>query len=938
VGESVSYLEEVSSRTPDPQRALKNLETFIQTNPGHEDALKDNIAEIANLFAYSQFLANFSINKPDLLFRSVRSFKKIASRQELMNELSARLNSCGYDKALMIFREFKKEQMIKITIRDIMDHTDTVESMEQMSDLADAIISVAHDFIKKQLSGKYGSPDEYSFAVFALGKLGAQELNYSSDVDLIFVYDTERGRTAGIVGPTGAVMNVVDNHEFYCKTATELGKFLSQNTADGFVYRVDMRLRPDGQRGDSALSLRSYELYYESWGREWERLALIRARFVCGDDLLGKEFIDMINPFLWRKYIDYSTIDEIRSLKTKIDATFKKDDIKRGYGGIREIEFFLQSMQLIYGGKEPLLKQRRTLIALHILNQKDLIGEDDYMLLTENYIYLRRIEHYIQMLNDVQTHTVPMDRDQREALARKLRFSNYDEFSRDLMERRLKIRETYNLLFGRGRDDQLMEPASIIFDGEIGDDELDAYLKSRNIKETLTSMQLIKKIKEELGVTHSLKGRRIMGVVIPQMVEKAISTSAPENALRNIVQFMNVLSANEPYLETFMGNRVLSDALIEVFSQSDYISKMMLGNPEYIDVLSGGTARRKTLSIMKKELRGMIGSGLPLNHAIRVFKKSEEIRLGTMFLNRQIGTEQFVKGLTKVAEAVVDIAIVETCKKLDVPAGSFVQVAAMGKFGGREITIGSDLDILFYVTEDLEDICFKTAERFLRVLQAYTRDGIAYKVDTRLRPDGSKGPLVNNIKGYRNYYMDHADNWEIQALIKARPVSTSREGLSDFLKMREEVLIKRALNVTREDILTMRKRIMTERKKPGPGIDIKLDQGGIAEIEFLAQYLQLQHIHEIDAHYQDTLSAIRSLRKIKKYDLKDLDALKESYVFYRTIESYLRLSLKNRIREDEREITYLSKFMGYRDVDAFLSVVREKMKRVYGISMKLYEQ
>jgi glutamate-ammonia-ligase adenylyltransferase len=937
VGEPVSYLEEASSRTPDPQRSLKNLETFIQTNPGHEDTLKEYIDEVAHLFAYSQFLANFSSNKPDILFRSVRSFKKIESRQEILDELNTRSNNYGYDEALAIFREFRKEQIIKITVRDIVDHSDTVESMEQMSDLADAIISVAHDYIKGLLSKKFGMPDEYSFAVFALGKLGAQELNYSSDVDLIFVYGSERGQTSGITGPTGTVINVIDNHEFYCKLATELAKFLSQNTADGFVYRVDMRLRPDGQRGDSALSLRSYELYYESWGRQWERLALIRTRFVCGDELLGKEFIDMINPFLWRKYIDYSTIDEIRSLKTKIDATFKKDDIKRGYGGIREIEFFIQSMQLIYGGKEPILKQRRTLIALHMLNQKDLIGEDDHVLLADNYIYLRRVEHYIQMLNDVQTHTVPLDKDQREALARKLQFRNYDEFSTDLQKRRLNIRETYNLLFGRSEDDQLMEPSSIIFDGDIGDGEIHEYLRSRDIEDTSTSMQLIKKIKEELGVTHSLKGRRIMGVVIPQMVEKAISTTAPDNALRNIVQFMDVLSVNEPYLETFMENKVLSDALIEVFSQSDYISKMMLGNPEYIDVLSGGTTRRKTLATMKKELRGMIGSGMPLNHAIRVFKKSEEIRLGTMFLNRQIGTGQLVRGLTKVAEAIVDIAMVETCKELDVPTGSFVQVVAMGKFGGREITIGSDLDILFYVTEELEDVCFKTAERFLRVLQAYTKDGIAYKVDTRLRPDGSKGPLVNNIKGYRNYYLNHADNWEIQALIKSRPVSTSKAGLCEFMKMRGNVLKKRASKVTREDILNMRKRIMTELKKPGTGIDIKLDQGGIEEIEFLVQYLQLKHVDETDVHYQDTLGAIRSLKKIKKYDLKDLEVLADSYIIFRTIESYLRLSMKSSIREDEKEIAYLSEFTGYREVDKFLTVLNEKMKKVYEISKKLYE-
>ncbi|UCG77989.1 MAG: bifunctional [glutamate--ammonia ligase]-adenylyl-L-tyrosine phosphorylase/[glutamate--ammonia-ligase] adenylyltransferase, partial [Nitrospirota bacterium] len=809
----MSWLKKASESTPDPSRSLKNLTSFAGSNPSFESKLKVNIKYVSALFSCSQFLANFSIKRPELLFDALEGVGKVDSRREIEDDLRSRIDGLSYDLAMTVFREFKKEQMIKITVRDISGMSDIVESMEQMSDLADAMISVAMDVVRSYLESKFGTLDDHSFSVFALGKLGAQELNYSSDVDLIFVYGDDRGQTTGIKGPTGAIINSLNNHEYYCRLSTEIAKFLSQNTADGFVYRVDMRLRPEGQRGDSAISLRSYELYYESWGREWERLALIRSRFVCGDEELAEEFLKMIEPFVWRKYIDYSTIDEIRSLKVKIDATFKKDDIKRGYGGIREIEFFIQSMQLIHGGKEPLLRQRRTLIALHMLHQKAHIGEDDHMLLTDNYIYLRKVEHYVQMLNDIQTHTVPVDADLREALALKLGFSSTKEFTDDLSSRRLKIRETYHLLFGPVEEEEA-GPSSIIFEEDITEEEIREYLSSKGIEETKDLLTLIQKVKDELERSLTLKGRRIMRSVLPGMVEKAISTNSPDSAMKNIVQFIDVLSANEPYLEAFMENRVLSDALIEVFSVSNYISKMILSNPEHIDVLSGGTTRRKTLASMKRELRGMTSSGMPLNHAIRIFKRSEEIRLGVMFLNRQIRVDHLVKGLTKVAESISDIVIVEVCKELGVPAGSFVQVAAMGKFGGREITIGSDLDLLFYVTEDIQDVCIKTAERFLRVLQSYTKDGIAYKVDTRLRPDGSKGPLVNNVSGYRNYYMKHADTWEIQALLKARPVSTSRDGLCSFMKMREDVLRERAKEVTKEDVVNMRERILTELRKP----------------------------------------------------------------------------------------------------------------------------
>lgn len=934
----MSYLNVAAEKTPDPQRSLKNLETFLQTNPNYEDNLKKHIDYIASLFAYSQFLANFSIRKPDILFKSVRSLMKLETQKELFDDLSLRVDGRKYQEALSVFRAFKKEQMIKITVRDIMGISETAESMEQMSDLADVIIRAAFNCVRNELEGKFGMPDEHSFAIFALGKLGAQELNYSSDVDLIFVYGNDRGQTSGIMSAAGAVINAIDNHVYYCRLATEIGKFLSQNTEDGFVYRVDMRLRPDGQRGDSALSLGSYELYYESWGREWERLALLRTRFICGDDRLGRDFVDMIAPFVWRKYIDYSTIDEIKGLKVKIDATFKKDDIKRGYGGIREIEFFIQSLQLIYGGKEPMLRQRKTLIALHMLKQKNLIGDDDQRLLSDNYIYLRRIEHYIQMLNDVQTHTVPVDKEQRQALAHKLGFESYNEFSDDLRGRRFKIRDTYNLLFGSVTGKEEIETSSIVFEEDISDDELRTYLASRRVSDTTSSIKHIKKIKEEMEAAHTLHGRRMLRAMMPHLIEKAIAMTAAENALKNLGQFIGILSTNEPYLQVFIENKAFADALIEVFSQSDYISKMILGNPEYIDVLAGGTPKSKTLAVMKKELRGMIVSGIHLNYAVRGFKKSDEIRLGIMFLNRQIEIDQLVKGLTKVAEAIVDIAIVETGKELSVPEGSFVQVAAMGKFGGREITIGSDLDILFYVTGELDNDCIKTAERFLRVLQAYTRDGIAYKVDTRLRPDGSKGPLVNNLKGYLNYYLHHADNWEIQALIKARPVSSSRNGLYSFMRMRDRVFRIRARDITRDDVLHMRKRIMTELKKPGGGIDIKLDSGGIEEIEFVVQYLQLKNADKLNTLYQDTLGAIRSLSRRGCLSQHEMIDLIDSYVFFRTIESYLRLSLKSTIRKDDNEIIYLSQFMGFRGVDEFLPVLEGRMGKVAVLAGNLYEK
>lgn len=929
------YIREAARKTPDPSRALKNLETFLQEHPQLEQEIEGHIYPISQLFAYSQFLANFSVKNPEALFHAIQHIKIFESREDIENTLSTMVKGADYTRALMLFRVFKRQEMIKITLRDIMKISSPVESMEQMSDLADAIIECACAFVKNSLVQKYGMPHEDSFAVVGLGKLGARELNYSSDVDLIFVYGPEKGQTGGILGPTGSTINVIDTHEFYCKLATDMSRFLSQNTEDGFVYRVDMRLRPDGQRGEAALSLGNYELYYESWGREWERIALIRARHIAGDKRLSDELMDMIRPFVWRKYLDFSTIEEIRGLKAKIDATFKRDDIKRGYGGIREIEFFAQAFQLIYGGRELLLRQRSTLIALHMLWQKNLIGDEDAALLSDNYIYLRKIEHSIQMLNDIQTHVLPLERDQREALARKMGFPSFDEFSKDLQARRQKVRDIYDLFFGKTSKEETRAESFIFREAE-EEEEIRSYLTAKGIPEVEESLLLINKIKEGIAAFNTLKGRRILNAIMPALVETAITSPSATRALKNLVHFMEMFSQNEAYLELFKENRNLTNGLIQVFSQSDYLSRLILSNPAYLDMLTGGMAKRKALSRMKRELSETVQIQQSLNTALRVFKKAEEIRLGLLFMNRVIGIHSLLNGLSQVAEAIADYTIREISSGFALPPHDAVCITAMGKFGGREITINSDLDILFFVSDEVREDHVKAAEKFLKALQLYTKDGIAYKVDTRLRPDGTKGPLLNNIEGYRNYYLKNADRWEIQALIKARPVSGSRESVCSFMKMRDGVFEKRASDVTAEDMVKMRRRIMTELVKPEGGIDIKLHRGGIEEIEFLVQYLQLRSVSKARVFYQDTLSALRALVRGGILS-EEAGPLAEAYCFYRTVESYLRLSLMSTIKETDPEAKYLAVFMGFKDVSSFADKIRKTMTEISEIVGKLYE-
>lgn len=932
----MSSLDEAVNRTPDPARALKNLKTFLSEHAAMERAVSEHIGEVANLFAYAQFLANFSVRRPEALFRAIGRLHQVQDRDQMRAELEAALKGASLQGAMSAFREFKKEKLIEITLRDAMGISSPTESMEQLSDLADSIIEAALGVVAGMLRERYGEPHEDSFSVLALGKLGARELNYSSDVDLIFVYGTEKGQTTGVPGPTGATINAIGNHEFYCRLASELSRFLSQMTEDGVVYRVDLRLRPDGQRGEATLPLRSYELYYESWGREWERLALIRARHVAGDKVLGEEFMKTIKPFVWRKYLDFSTIDEIRGLKSRIDATFKKDDIKRGHGGIREIEFFAQAFQLVYGGKEPLLRNRSTLITLYMLWQKNFIGDDDHKKLSESYIYLRRIEHYIQMLNDVQTHVLPADADQREALARKMGHTSYPEFQEELQSIRHMVRGVYDLFFRKGQEEH--GRAHIFLSEDFDEDEIGEYLTARGFPDETEGIRLVSQLRQSIGFFHSLKGRRLLEKVMPDLAEAALASSAPERVLRSLVHFLEMVSNAESYLELLEQNRKLAHSLIEVFSKSDYLSRLILSNVGYLDMLTGGMPKKKTLSRMKQELKGMSTTQMPISAALRIFKRSEEIRLGLMFLNRRIDVKHLLRGLSKVAETVVGTALEAVALEMGPPPVSEVSIIAMGKFGGRELTVGSDLDILFSVSGEADDFHVRVAERFLRVLQLYTNHGIAYKVDTRLRPEGTKGPLINSVAGYREYYLRSADNWEIQALLKARPVTGGQKAARVFMTMRDEVFRERAQGVKATDIMSMRAKIISQLAKADGSIDIKLHKGGIEEIEFIAQYLQLRHPEKLRVFRQDTPGALHSLWEAGAVPDEDLKYLSESYIFYRTIESYMRLSVMSSIRASGHEARHLAAFLQLRDADELIEGLARRMEKVSEIAGRLYHR
>ena len=924
-------LKDAAASTPDPDRSLKNLRSFCESNPPFDDELERNIRPIAILLSCSQFLANFASAHPDALFDALKKIHSPVQKEILATSFEAHLRelpSMSWEALLGRVRMFKKEVLLLITLRDLLGKADIVESMSELSLLADVILEGALPLVRSQMKEIYGDPEEDAFSVIAVGKLGSGELNFSSDIDLLYVYGQESGESSGIVTPHGILKQRISNHEYYCKLGENLNRLLSLNTEDGLAYRVDLRLRPDGQKGSLAMSLAAYEIYYESWGRAWERAVLLRARPVAGEGSLGKDFLEMIRPFVYRKYLDFNAIDEIRKMRTKIIETFKKDDIKRGFGGIREIEFFVHALQLIYGGKEPILRERSTLKGLHLLLQKNLIGYGDYSVLSDNYRFLRTLEHRLQQLNDLQTHSLPKTDNEFIPLSRKMGFPDKDTFASELEQRRSMVRKMYDSLFMETNAVAVKgsDTAEIMLSEDLSDSELRELLASYDIKDREKTIRNIHHIREGTLSFQTLRGQRLLSEILPIFLSTALGSRYPDTAMNNLQSFVSVLSSEESYLDLFVRNDLLIPILVRVFSQSEYLTKSIMKRREYLELFSHELYSLKSLDSLKEELRDIISTGQSIAEAIRIFKQREEIRLGVLFLDRRIDILRLVKGLSKTAEAVVSLCTDELAKD------GFI-VVGMGKIGGREITFDSDLDLIFACREDIQEKEVKAAERLIRLLTSYTKDGLAYRVDARLRPEGTRGPLTSSMDALERYYSRDAHSWEIQALLKARPIAGDLYTARYFMEMRERILTQKGKEVSSADIKGMRERIKKELSREREGYDIKLGPGGLEELEFAVQYLQLAHGDgRSGLLVQGTSNAIKRLSFAGLITNEEADFLRDSYLFYRTLESFMRLRGEVVLKKAEIATGDTAEFMGFgssREFFAHLEEIRTLVRKQF---------
>lgn len=912
-------ISEACAGTPEPERAGRNLLKLFEA--ADREPFSFYLKEIAGLFSVSQYLANYSFLNPGELLSALKEYGKPFERGTFLESAREGLTESADTKDLMArLRRLKRRAMIAVTLRDVTRKADIVSSMDELTGLAEAVLELAleHSLEKnKTRFGELSSP--IKMALIGLGKLGGAELNYSSDLDFMAVYDDEEGgQTSGVLSPTGVRRGRVESHEFYSKVVELLCSLLSAGTEEGIAYRVDLRLRPQGGKGELALPLNAYKTYYESWGRTWERMALVRARPVAGDPELAERLIQGLEPFLWGRTLDYAEIEDIRAMKKKIDSTFSKNDIKRGWGGIREVEFFVQTFQILYGWENTALRTNRLLNAIQALRWMNLIPERELVRLWENYLFLRRTEHYLQMRDDLQTHSLPAAEDELDVLGRKMGFHGRKGFLSELRVRRMQIKRMYNSLLGTEGD--VHAEALMLLEEDLDDRELSVYLDSRGVAAPDEAVRSIKRLREQAQLFKTQREISLVRKVLPELLEAALKTESPGRALGGLEGFFSSHGLSEAHLAALDGHRDLLRGMVKVFSLSSYLTRVFMSSPLYLNFLIEEGVIRKTLVRQRNDLGRHIKRAGDPSAGIAEYKKFEELRVGMFFLSGIIKMDALGHYLSHFAEAAIEAALTEEDR-------DGLAVIAMGKLGGREMTFGSDIDILFVAGSP---DAVKSAERLIKTLTAYTEKGMPYRIDLRLRPDGSKGILVNDIEGYRDYYLKNARGWEIQALLKARPVAGDPALGRQFMDMAQRAVLKRSPELKKHDVEAMRSKIVKELSKERESIDIKLGPGGIEDIEFFVQWLQLRSRMRW-LLVPGTTAAIGRLVKKGTLGERQGTSLLHAYDYLRRLETFLRLNEMEEVVREDKDTVIAARFMGDMTIKEFTDHLKALRSEVSSI-------
>ncbi|MBE0598542.1 MAG: bifunctional [glutamate--ammonia ligase]-adenylyl-L-tyrosine phosphorylase/[glutamate--ammonia-ligase] adenylyltransferase, partial [Desulfuromonadales bacterium] len=719
----------------DPDQALNGLERLFSV--ADREQLRGGIApagrrrQLLTILGASPFLTGLLCRHTDY-FHDLFAAAEIDRRkgeEQMLAELTRLIpEEASFAELQKGLRRYKGREILRIGGRDLCGLAPLPEVADELSSLAAACLEAAYRGCDRLLQHDYGTPqldepgDAPEFTIFGMGKLGGRELNFSSDIDLIYFYSSEKGETTGVLNPLGERRNRLRLHQYFCKLAEMITRAISQATEDGFVFRVDLRLRPEGNSGELAISQRSAEVYYESWGQSWERAAMLKARPVAGSLPLGERLLKGLEPFIFRRYLDYAMIEDLKLMKQKIDRSLSREregelNLKLGRGGIREIEFFIQALQLIYAGRNPALRTRNSLQALQLLQTQGLIKADDSHLLRDAYTFLRTVEHHIQVVQERQTHHLPTRPEELRCLARSCGFAESASFQQVLENYRQGVAAIYRDLFytseAETRDDVRPE-VSFLLDRNADIDLAKDLLEEKGFRNPDAAYDGLLSLRDGPPHTHlTQRARRQLERIAPLLLQEVLDSPEPDMALINLERFLGVLRARATFYALLAENREIIRMLINLFSTSQFLSRIFIQHPEILDSLVSRSYAVviKTQEAMETELGDLLTRADDYEEKLEVLRRYRNEEFLRIALND-------IQGHTAQAEGTAQLScLARACLKmaLEIARGELIPrfglpftpdpqtgereaafaIVGMGKLGGMELNYHSDLDIIF---------------------------------------------------------------------------------------------------------------------------------------------------------------------------------------------------------------------------------------------------
>jgi [glutamine synthetase] adenylyltransferase / [glutamine synthetase]-adenylyl-L-tyrosine phosphorylase len=841
-------------------------------------------------------------------------------------------------------RAFRRREMIRIAVRDLAGIGDLGETMADLSALAAAAIDGALDSLYTRMCAFHGVPADETgspqrLVVIGMGKLGAGELNFSSDVDLIFAFPAP-GYTRGGKKP-------VANEVFFTRLCRQLIRAIGENTADGFVFRVDMRLRPYGEGGPLVMSFDQMEDYYQFQGREWERYALTKAAVAAGDRHAGRNLLARLRPFIYRRYLDFGVFESLREMKRKIRVEVRRqnlhDNIKLGDGGIREIEFFGQMFQLIRGGVVAALQRPAILDVLDALGREGFVPPAVSRELADAYRFLRTSEHRLQEADDRQIHALPTDAPARLQLARSMEFDRWEDYRQALDRHRRRVRTHFERLLetdaGNGSDEQNdpeMADLAEAWSSSVPEGECRRLLEAAGFQDGRAAGALLEAFRAE-PATRSLSGagKNRLDRLIPRVLKAAAHCGHPETVLNRVLQLLISIQQRTSYLSLLLEYPTALTHLIRLVDASPWIAAFLSRHPVLLDELldartlyapPGPGALRDGLAHQLAALPD--GDPEHRIEALCIFRQINTLRVAASDITNVLPLMKVSDHLTWIAETILE-KVVEICwndlvQRHGRPACTLdgktcdrgFAVIGYGKLGGIELGYGSDLDLVFLHAADpgetaggkrpIDNTHFfaRLGQRVVHMLTAHTAAGSLYEADMRLRPSGSSGLLVSHINGFRDYQQHEAWTWEHQALIRARPITGDALLQDAFTAIRRQVLCRtREPQALKAAVREMRERMRANRLSVKAGcFDIKEDTGAMVDIEFLVQYLVLQHAvrHPEITCWTDNVRLLQALAGIGIVDGETAYRLRQAYLIFRAVVHRLNLQERSTLVDSHR--------------------------------------